>query len=309
MPPTGSGGRSTTTVSDWDEEEQRRQMSLAASLCHLEWHERKINLVDTPGDPGFQADALAALRVVEGALVVVNGVNGVEVQTTRLWERARGARPLPRALREHARPRARGLLRARSSSCSSQLSDRCVAVEIPIGHEHELKGIVDLLHMSAYLDPGGEREAQARRRSRRTSPPQAEEYRDKLVEAVVETDEALMERYLEGEEISGEELARRAQERGRRGSSSSRSPAASATKNLGTTGLLDLLVEGIPSPAKKPIAVDVDGGGPAAFVFKTVADPFAGPHQPLPRALGHALGRLDARQLAHARARSASASC
>ena len=63
-------------------------MSLAASLCHLEWHERKINLVDTPGDPGFQADTLASLRVVEGALMAVNGVNGVEVQTTRLWERA-----------------------------------------------------------------------------------------------------------------------------------------------------------------------------------------------------------------------------
>ena len=80
----------SSTVSDWDEDEQRRQMSLSASVCHLEWQGRKINLVDTPGDPGFQADTLAALRVVEGALFAVNGVNGVEVQTTRLWERAEG---------------------------------------------------------------------------------------------------------------------------------------------------------------------------------------------------------------------------
>src|SRR5436853_3740510 len=79
---------SGSTVSDWDEDEQRRQMSLAASICNLEWQERKINLIDTPGDAGFQGDAIAALRVVEGALVVVSAVMGVEVQTGRLWTRA-----------------------------------------------------------------------------------------------------------------------------------------------------------------------------------------------------------------------------
>src|SRR5690348_18449809 len=79
---------SGSTVGDWDEDEQRRQMSLAASVCHLEWQGRKINLIDTPGDAGFQGDAIAALRVVEGALFVVSAVMGVEVQTTRLWQRA-----------------------------------------------------------------------------------------------------------------------------------------------------------------------------------------------------------------------------
>src|SRR5215471_16628597 len=77
-----------TTVSDWDDDEQRRQMSLSGSLVHLEWQGRKINVVDTPGDAGFQADALAALRVVEGALVVLSGVMGVEVNTARVWARA-----------------------------------------------------------------------------------------------------------------------------------------------------------------------------------------------------------------------------
>ena len=76
-----------TTVADWDEDEQQRQMSLSAALCHLEWQGAKVNLIDTPGDAGFQADTLASLRVVEGALVVVNGVAGVEVQTARLWAR------------------------------------------------------------------------------------------------------------------------------------------------------------------------------------------------------------------------------
>src|SRR5206468_2592333 len=77
-----------TTTSDWDEDEQRRQMSLASSLCHLEWQGRKINLIDTPGDPGFGGDTVAALRVVEGALVAASAVMGVEVQTNRVWERA-----------------------------------------------------------------------------------------------------------------------------------------------------------------------------------------------------------------------------
>src|ERR671932_1705050 len=77
-----------TTVSDWDDDEQKRQMSLAASVCHLEWQERKINLIDAPGDAGFIGDAIAALRVVEGALFAVSAVMGVEVQTSRLWKRA-----------------------------------------------------------------------------------------------------------------------------------------------------------------------------------------------------------------------------
>src|SRR5437588_1519025 len=79
---------SGSTVSDWDDDEQRRQMSLSASICHLEWQGRKINLIDAPGDAGFQGDTIAALRVVEGALLVVSGVMGVEVGTGRAWHRA-----------------------------------------------------------------------------------------------------------------------------------------------------------------------------------------------------------------------------
>lgn len=263
----------STTVSDWDEDEHRRQMSLAASLCHLEWQDRKINLVDTPGDPGFQADTLASLRVVEGALVAVNGVNGVEVQTTRLWDRADGL-GLCRVVFVTMLDRERADFFAALEQLRSQLSDRCVAVQIPIGHEHELKGIVDLFHMRAYLDPEGERE------SKPVDIPddiaaQAASYREQLVDSVVETDEALMERYLEEGDVSGDELAAALKNAVAAGELF---PVTCGvpTKNLGTTGLLDLLVEGIPSPAKKPLAADVDGAGPAAFVFKTVADPFAG---------------------------------
>jgi elongation factor G len=263
----------SSTVSDWDEDEQRRQMSLAASVCHVVWQERKINLVDTPGDPGFQADTLAALRVVEGALFAVNGVNGVEVQTTRLWERA-DALGLCRVVFVTMLDRERADFFAALEQLRSQLSDRCVAVQIPIGHEHELKGIVDLFHMRAYLDPNGEREGKPVDIPENVAG-QAAEYREQLVDSVVETDEALMERYLEEGEVSGDELSaalKNAVVAGELFPVTCGVP----TKNLGTTGLLDLLVEGIPSPAKKPLEAGVDGGGPAAFIFKTVADPFAG---------------------------------
>jgi elongation factor G len=264
---------SGSTVSDWDEDEQRRQMSLSASVCHLEWQGRKINLIDTPGDAGFQGDAIAALRVVEGALFVVSAVMGVEVQTSRHWARAEEA-DLSRVVFVNMLDRERADFFRVLNALREQLSDKCVAVHIPIGAEHELQGIVDLLHMQAYMDPGGEREGGP------TEIPadvraHVDEYREKLLDAVVETDEGLMERYLDGQELGAEEVAKALKDAVTRGEVF---PVACgvASKNLGTTALLDLLVEGVPSPARKGAPVSVDGGGTAAFVFKTIADPFAG---------------------------------
>src|ERR671935_3051190 len=146
-----------STVSDWDEDEQKRQMSLAASVCTLEWQERKINLIDTPGDAGFQGDAIAALRVVEGALFAVSAVMGVEVQTSRLWKRADDL-GLARVIVVNMLDRERADFFRALEALRTQLSDRCVAVHLPIGAEHELTGIVDLLHGCAYMDPGGGKE-------------------------------------------------------------------------------------------------------------------------------------------------------
>lgn len=194
-----------TTVADWDEDEQKRQMSLAAAVCHAEWQDRKLNLIDAPGDPGFQADSIAALRVVEGALFVLNGVNGVEVQTTRLWDRSEQL-GLSRVLFVNMLDRERADFFVVLDQVREQFSKKCVAVQIPIGHEHELKGIVDLFHMRAYMSPEGDREGDPVDIPEEIAA-QAASYREQLVDAVVETDEALMERYLEEGEVSGEELA------------------------------------------------------------------------------------------------------
>jgi elongation factor G len=262
-----------STVGDWDEDEQRRQMTISASLCHVGWQGRKINLIDTPGEPSFQGDTIAALRVVEGALIVVSGVMGVEVQTSRVWSRAEEL-GLARVFFVNMLDRERADFFRVLNALQSSLSPRAVAIHLPIGAEHELTGIVDLLHMKAYTSPEGGKEAAPGEIPAEMSD-QVAEYREKLLDSVVETDEGLMERYLDGQELSDEEVAHALKDAVTRGEIF---PVACgvATKNLGTTAILDLLVEGIPSPAKKGFDVHVDGAGSAAFVFKTVADPFAG---------------------------------
>ncbi|MBV8397086.1 MAG: GTP-binding protein, partial [Actinobacteria bacterium] len=260
-----------TTTGDWDEDEHRRQMSLAASLCHAEWQGRKINLLDTPGDSGFQADTIASLHVVEGALVVVSGVMGVEVNTSRVWQRAEKL-GLSRVVFVNMLDRERADFHRVLGALQEQLSSRCVAIQLPIGAEHELTGIVDLLHNCAYMEPAGAREGDP-------VPIPAEmqataaEYREKLLDAVVETDEALMERYLAGEELDPHDVAA-ALKTAVTNDELYPVSCGVATKNLGTHSLLDLLVEGVPSPARKPSPFA--GEGIEAFVFKTVADPFAG---------------------------------
>jgi elongation factor G len=262
-----------TTVSDWDEDEQRRQMSLSASLTHCEWQGRKINILDTPGDAGFQGDAIAASQVVEGELVVVSGVMGVEVGTSRAWHRAQDD-DLARVVVVNMLDRERADFFRVLEALRGQLSDRCVAVHMPIGAEHELTGIVDVLHMKAYISPEGAREGVPTEIPAEAAD-LAAEYREKLLDAVVETDEGLMERYLEGQELSADEVAKALKDGVTRGEVFPVA-AAVATKNLGTTALLDLIVEGVPSPARKGTLLELKDAGIGAFVFKTIADPFAG---------------------------------
>jgi elongation factor G len=262
-----------TTVSDSDEDEHKRQLSISVSLTHASWQDRKLNLVDVPGDPSFQGELRCAARVVEGELVVVSGVMGAEVGTSRAWRLAHEL-GLARVVFVNMLDRERGDFFRTLEQLRGQLSDRCVAVHIPIGFEHELTGIVDVLHMCSYTSPEGAKEGEPG-----PIPDDmaelAAQYREKLLDAVVETDEALMERYLEGEELDAELVASALKTAVTKGEVF---PVACgvATKNLGTHALLDLLVEGIPSPAKTGSPIDVDGAGAALFVFKTVADPFAG---------------------------------
>jgi elongation factor G len=262
-----------TTAADWDDDEHKRRMSLSGALLHVDWHDRKINIIDCPGDAGFQADTFAALRIAEGALVVVSAVMGVEVNTTRVWRRA-DEYGLSRVVFVNMLDRERADFFRVLEAVRAQLSDRCVAIQLPIGAEHEVTGIVDLLHMCAYLDPSGGKEG-GPQPIPDSMAELVQEHREKLLDAVVETNEDLMARYLDGEELPAEDVANALKDAVTR---DELYPVACgvATKNLGTTALLDLLVEGVPSPAKKGTTIEFADAKQAVFVFKTIADPFAG---------------------------------
>ena len=238
-----------TTVSDWDEDEQRRQMSLSASLAHPEWQGRKINLIDAPGDAGLPGRHDRRAARGRGRARRDQRRDGRRGRHgPRLASRPRTAHVV-RVVVVNMLDRERADFFRALEGLRAQLSTHCVAVHIPIGAEHELTGIVDVLHMCAYMSPDGQRE-DARTEIPAEMADLAAEYREKLLDAVVETDEGLMERYLDGQELSDEEVANALKDAVTRGEVFPVA-AAVATKNLGTTALLDLLVEGVPSPAKK----------------------------------------------------------
>jgi elongation factor G len=268
-----------TTVSDADEDEKARGMSISASLASFEWRDVKVNLIDTPGEPSFIADALGALRVCESAIFVVNGVMGIEVSTRRLWERAQEL-GVARLLYVNMLDRERADFFRALDSIKEAFGPHAVATEIPIGEEHEVRGVIDLVDMKAYEYADGNC----------TEIPipddladQAQEYREKLMDEVAENSEALMERYLEGEEISHEEIVT-ALEDGTDHGLIFPVTCGVATSRLASNRLLDAIVDDLPSPVQHGGSVDVDGHilepDPGqemfAYVFKTRADPFAG---------------------------------
>ena len=142
------------TVSDYDDEEKRRGISMSAAVMHLEWEGRTINLIDTPGEPSFQADVLSALRVVEGAIVTVSGVMGVEVGTERLWRRCEEL-GLSRLILVNLLDRERAdFYCTRSSRSASGSPTAASRSRSRSATEHEFRGVVDLVHMVAYLHGG-----------------------------------------------------------------------------------------------------------------------------------------------------------
>jgi elongation factor G len=270
-----------TTVSDSAPDEKAREMSIAASLASFEWDDRKINLVDTPGEPSFIADALAALRVCDGAVFVVNAVMGAEVGTLRLWERAQGL-GLARLIFVNMLDRERADFFRTLESLKSAFGPHAVATEIPIGSEHEVRGVIDLVDMKAFEYSGDGKDNCKEIPIPDELQAQAQEYREKLLDEVAENSDELMERYLEGEEISHEETVS-ALKTGVTAGRLFPVTCGVATHNLAVNRLLDALVEDLPSPGKVG-AVEAgettleprDDKDAVAFVFKTLADPYAG---------------------------------
>ena len=270
-----------TTVSDSDPDEQARQMSISLTLTSLEWRERKVNLLDTPGDPSFAADALAALRVCESAVFLVNAVTGVEVSTARLWERA-AELDIARLLFINMLDRDRADFFQTLERLKQSFGPHVVATEIPLHHDGAIAGVIDLLDMVAFRQDSTERGGFSEIPIPDDQRALAEEYRERLMDEVSEVSDLLMARYLDGEQISHEEIA----DALKQGTNHGRIfpvVCGVATRNLGTSRLLDAIVEDLPSPVKHgPLALGglelspSDGSELFAYAFKTRADPFAG---------------------------------
>ena len=276
-----------STVCDFEVDEQERGMSIGAAVTSFEQDGRKVNMIDTPGEPSFIADTLAALRVVDAAVFVVNGVMGVEVNTDRLWRRAQ-EEGLARLVFVNMLDRERADFFRTLDSLKAAFGQHVVATEIPIGSEHDVRGVIDLIDMAAFEYSGPERGGSRQVEIPEELAEQAEEYREKLMDEVAENSDELMERYLEGEEIEHAEIVA-ALKKGVTEGHLFPVTCGVATRNLGTNRLLEALVEDLPSPAMhgavsaragsdgEPIEIEPDESGDlVAFAFKTTADPYTG---------------------------------
>ncbi len=273
-----------STTTDFDPDEIKRKISINTSIAYCDWKGHRVNLVDTPGYGDFIADARAGLRVVEAAVVVVDAVAGVQVQTEKVWKFA-NEYSLPRVVVVNRLDRERADFYRTLESLARRLKGRLVALQIPVGEEAGFKGAVDLVKLRAITYAGGK---PAEGEIPGDLSDRVKEYREKLVEAAAETDDELLSKYLE-EGSLGEPEMLKALRAGIAAGKIVPVVCASASKTMGAAPLLDLIVESLPSPAdrgevagtdaksKQPGLRQPDPKAPVtALVFKTLADPHIG---------------------------------
>ena len=271
-----------TTVSDFDPDENKRKISINLSLLPCEWKGKKLNIIDTPGYADFVGEMKTGLRAADAAIVVVCAASGVEVGTEHSWAFA-DERSLPRMVVVNRMDRENADFFQTLSRLQSFFGKRCAPLQLPIGAQSSFEGVVDLLTLKSFR---GEKESEGAVPDSLSD--QVARYREQLVEAIAEADDELINKYLEGEELSQEELTR-----GLRAGIAAGSVvpvlAGAASKGIGTSLILDAIAQYLPSPQDVGEAVaknantdqeeslKADAAGPlAALVFKTTADPYVG---------------------------------
>jgi elongation factor G len=274
-----------TTVTDFDEEEIGRKHTLGSSVAFLEWNKTKVNVIDTPGFANFLSDARAALRVADTAIVVVDSVAGVEVQTEKVWSIAEEF-GLPRIVALSRMERERASLERSLESLRGAFGRAVVPVALPLGEEKHFAGVIDLVGMKAYTyahDGSGKFTAGDVPPSHAAA---AQAARDALVEMVAEADDSLMEKFFEAGTLSQDDLVAGLKKGVHAGKVFPLLPTSGGA-NIGVQVLLDAILHYAPSPAERPFPAQTKEGEPArveasetapyaAFVWKTVADAFAG---------------------------------
>jgi elongation factor G len=271
-----------TTTSDYDPVEIERQMGINLSLLPAQWQGMKLNIVDTPGYADFVGEARSGLRVTEGAIIALCAASGVEVGTEQMWSEAERGN-LPRFIFVNKMDRDNADFFSTLNGVQSKLSPKCLPVQLPIGSQKDFQGIVDLVTMKAYIGTDSQ-EGEIPPTMRE----QAEASREKLVEAAVEADDELINKYLEGESINNEEVFSAI----RKSTVSGRLVpvfVGSALKGIGTRQILDGICSYLPAPGEKGAVlasnastgeqeeINPSSESPlAGLVFKTTADPYVG---------------------------------
>jgi elongation factor G len=271
-----------TTTSDYDPSEIKRYISINLSLLPCQWKDCKLNLLDTPGYSDFVAEVKAGLAVSEAAVIVVCAVSMVEVGTEQVWRYA-GEAKLPRLIFVNKMDRDNANFFNTLKDVQTKLGARCLPLQLPIGSQKDFQGVVDLVTRKAYVgNPLKEAEIPSNLKA------DVDSYREKLVEAVVEVDDELITKYLDGEEISEEQIHRCIKEATRLGKVV---PVlcGSALRNTAVTPLMDAIHDYLPSPVERgtlkatnsatgaeEVVEPVPGAPLAAFVFKTTNDPRIG---------------------------------
>jgi elongation factor G len=271
-----------TTVADFDEEEIQRKISLGTALIPCEWDGCKINVLDTPGYADFIGEVHQAVRVSDSAVIVVDSVSGVEVGTEVVWALTEQAE-LPRMIAINKMDRENANFNQALASLESRFDATFVPFQLPLGTQSHFRGVVDLVTMKAFEGPDA---------NETTIPDemqdQVEEYRLRVVEAAAEADDELIIKYLEGEELTDEEI-RAGLKAGIQAGTIVPVFCTAATASLGIQPFLDAIVAYAPSPvdvgaatAQNPVTEEEESLEPneaaplAALIFKTTADPFVG---------------------------------
>lgn len=271
-----------TTTSDYDPDEIKRRISINLSLLPCQWKDTKLNLIDTPGYPDFVAEVRAGLRVSEGAVIMVCAASGVEVGTEQAWEFVTEAK-IPSLIFVNKMDRENANFLNTLEEIQTKLDRKCLPVQLPIGSEKGFKGVVDLVFKKAY-DGTSMKEAEIPS----TMMDMVDSYREKLIETVVEVDDQLIARYLDGGEIGQEEIYQAVKQATTLGKVT---PVlvGSALSNIGVSQILDAIADYLPSPKEKGAvkAVNPSTGAEenvepsptaslATLVFKSSADPYVG---------------------------------
>ena len=276
-----------TSNMDFEPEEIKRKITVSTSIHHSNWKKHTINLIDTPGDDNFLSDTKAALQAADGLVVVIDATAGVKIGTEKVWDFA-DEQNLPRIVFINKMDRERADFYRVVEEFNNAFDTKATPVFLPIGAEDDFKGLVDLIKMKAYMyskDGSGKFEdAEIPEDMEET----VGEWREKMIENIVEANDELMEKYLEGEELSSQEIDATFVQ-GLKSGVLVPIICGSATLNMGVVQLMNLIIQGLPSPLdRKPFEGTKPGTEEAlsrtpepdapfsAIVFKTMADPFAG---------------------------------